>query len=202
MTIQRFLFSRSLKYSALISVFAVLLSGCQTFNMISPQAGYIASPEAIKPIPKPAQPAYYKISEAIQCVPYAREKSGIQIFGNAHTWWGQAKRKGYELSETPVIGTVMVLSKAGKLNYGHLAVVTNIIDDRTIEVTHSNWGNSPETRRVIYNRMNVIDSSRNGDWSYARFWHYASGSYGSSYKVSGFIHPQNAMQQVSMQSVK
>lgn len=181
---------------------AVCLTACETFNTISPQAGYLASPEAIRPIQKPPIPAYYKIAEPIQCVPYAREQSGVQIFGNAHTWWPQAKAKGYEVSKTPEIGTVMVLSRAGKLNYGHLAVVTNIIDDKTIEVTHSNWGDSRETRRVIYNSMNVIDSSRTGDWSRARFWHYASSSYGSSYAVSGFIHPHMAAQQLSMRDVK
>ena len=27
----------------------------------------------------------------LQCVPYARQVSGIRIFGDAHTWWGQAE---------------------------------------------------------------------------------------------------------------
>ena len=27
----------------------------------------------------------------LQCVPYARQVSGIRIFGDAHTWWDQAE---------------------------------------------------------------------------------------------------------------
>ena len=27
----------------------------------------------------------------LQCVPYARDVSGIQIYGDAHTWWDQAQ---------------------------------------------------------------------------------------------------------------
>lgn len=29
----------------------------------------------------------------LQCVPYARQISGIQIYGDAWTWWGQAEGK-------------------------------------------------------------------------------------------------------------
>ena len=27
----------------------------------------------------------------LQCVPYARQVSGIRIYGDAHTWWDQAE---------------------------------------------------------------------------------------------------------------
>ena len=29
----------------------------------------------------------------LQCVPYAREHSGIKLFGDAYTWWDQAEGK-------------------------------------------------------------------------------------------------------------
>ena len=39
----------------------------------------------------------------LQCVPYARQLTGIQIFGDAHTWWGQAAGK-YERGRAPKVG--------------------------------------------------------------------------------------------------
>jgi len=140
------------------------------------------------PPPKHSVDAYYTIKEPLQCVPYAREVSGIPIRGNAHTWWDKAAGK-YQRSHTPRVGAVMVLSKTSRLKYGHLAVVTKVINSRNIEVTHSNWGGDRRTRSFIYNRMPVVDTSPNNDWSSARFWDYPSGSYGSVYAVSGFIYP-------------
>lgn len=123
-------------------------------------------------------------------MPYARNVSGIPIRGNAHTWWVQAKEKGYTRSARPKVGSVMVLSKTSRLKYGHLAVVTRIIDSRNIEVEHANWGGNRETRMIAYKRMPVVDTSKNNNWSSARFWNYPSASYGSVYKVSGFIYPK------------
>jgi len=136
----------------------------------------------------PGQKPYYRISKSMQCVPYAREASGIPIYGNAHTWWGQAKDK-YPRSSRPSVGAVMVLSKTSRLRYGHLAVVTRVIDSRNIEVEHVNWGGDKKTRRIVYKSMPVKDSSKFNDWSQARFWNYPSKSYGSVYAVSGFILP-------------
>lgn len=135
---------------------------------------------------------YHNLSKHTQCVPYARDASGIQIRGNAHTWWDQAKSKGYTCSTSvPQVGAVMVLSKTSRLRYGHLAVVKRVIDNRNIEVEHANWGSDKATRMIAYKRMPVVDSSKNNDWSSARFWNYPSKSYGRVYKVSGFIYPKN-----------
>lgn len=138
-------------------------------------------------IPMPGGAPYYNLKKPIQCVPYAREASGIPIRGDAHTWWYQAKGR-YERGNTPKVGAVMVLSKTKRLKYGHLAVVTKVNDSRNIEVEHANWGSDWATRRVVYKSMPVKDVSVNNDWSRARFWHYPSKSYGSVYSVSGFIY--------------
>ncbi|MGB0720379.1 MAG: CHAP domain-containing protein, partial [Bdellovibrionales bacterium] len=135
-----------------------------------------------------SRPVFYPTDKHMQCVPYARDVSGISIRGDAHTWWDQAKGR-YVRTHTPQVGAVMVLSKTKRLKYGHVAVVKRIIDKRTIEVEHTNWGGDLKSRCVVYENMPVIDSSPNGDWSRARFYHYASGSFGSNYKVSGFILP-------------
>jgi len=175
-------------------------TGCQTTSAPSTSINRDAFP----PIPmdkpptphwfkaQPNEPAYYTIPKQIQCVPYAREVSGIPIRGNAHTWWGQAKGK-YGRTSEPDIGAVMVLSKTARLKYGHLAVVKNIVDSRTIEVEHTNWGGSMKSRKIVYTRMPVKDISPNNDWSMTRFYNYPSGTFGRAYKVSGFILPNHYM---------
>tara|TARA_B100000508_G_scaffold140803_1_gene143531 strand:+ start:1071 stop:1556 length:486 start_codon:yes stop_codon:yes gene_type:complete len=130
---------------------------------------------------------YYSLREPIQCVPYAREASGIPIRGDAHTWWRQAAGR-YERGSVPKVGAVMVLSKTERLKYGHVAVVTKIIDSRNIEVQHANWGGDHKTRRIVYKAMPVKDVSATNDWSRSRFWHYPSKTYGSVYPTSGFIY--------------
>lgn len=135
-------------------------------------------------------PHYYNVNEPIQCVPYARDISGISIYGDAHTWWGAAAGR-YQRGHVPALGAVLVLSKTSHLKYGHLAVVKRVVDARTIEVAHSNWGYNRETRCVNYHRMPVRDVSVNNDWSKVRFWDYPSGTYGKVYPVSGFIYPHS-----------
>lgn len=132
--------------------------------------------------------AGYRVAEPISCVPYARDVSGLQIRGDAHTWWHQAAGK-YKRSQRPKVGAVFVLSKSSRLRYGHLSVVKRIINSRTIEVAHSNWGSDKTSRSVIYERMRVEDVSPKNDWTRARFWNYHTGAYGSPYIASGFIYP-------------
>lgn len=138
--------------------------------------------------PPPNKGAFYSIDAPIQCVAYAREVSGIPIYGDAHTWWYQAKNAGYKRGHVPRDGAILVLSKTSKLKYGHLAVVTKVLNEREIEVTHSNWGDNHDRRCVIYNAMRVQDLSNEGDWSRVRFWNYEINGWGLPYAVSGFIY--------------
>lgn len=131
--------------------------------------------------------AYYSVSKPVQCVPYARQVSGFQIYGDAYQWWDHAAGK-YKRGTTPQIGAVMVLSKTNRLKYGHLAVVKRVVNTRKIEVEHSNWGSDRKTRSIIYKRMPVIDVSMNNDWSQVQFYNYPSKTFGSSYRASGFIY--------------
>lgn len=156
----------------LLSGLIFVLSACSATDALAPLG--------------PKKP-YYRISDSIQCVPYARKVSGIPIMGDAHTWWGQAQGR-YETGHTPRVGAVLVLSKTSRLKYGHVAVVKRIIDNRTIEVAHANWGGDRYTRSYVYKNMPVKDVSKNNDWSRLRFWHYPSESFGSVYPASGFIY--------------
>lgn len=50
--------------------------------------------------PTIARAADQPSSSYLQCVPFARELSGIQIYGDAHTWWRQV-RFAYERGNVP-----------------------------------------------------------------------------------------------------
>lgn len=127
-------------------------------------------------------------SEAIQCVPYAREVSGIQIYGDAHTWWDKAS-PNYARGESPRPGAVLVLARTRQMPSGHVAVVKRVISDREIDVTHSNWGGDRRSRRMIYDSMRAEDVSAKNDWSKVRFWYYDTQKFGAPYKARGFIYP-------------
>ncbi|WP_138919418.1 CHAP domain-containing protein, partial [Oceanicola sp. S124] len=42
----------------------------------------------------------------VWCVPFARNLSGVDIRGNARTWWSQAQ-DSFGVSKTPAVGAVM-----------------------------------------------------------------------------------------------
>jgi surface antigen len=123
-----------------------------------------------------------------QCAPYAREISGIQIFGNANTWWSQAAGK-YERGNTPKVGSVLAFASTGHMRLGHVAMVSAIVSDREVLLTHANW-----SRRggVEYN-VRAIDVSADGDWSEVKVWYGPNGDLGTSiYPTKGFIYANGA----------
>lgn len=69
------------------------------------------------------EPQVTDYSANLQCVPFARQVSGVQIFGNANTWWGQAAGR-YPRSSSPAFGSVFVLQGYNTTARGHVAVVT------------------------------------------------------------------------------
>lgn len=120
----------------------------------------------------------------LQCVPYARAQSGIEIRGNAGTWWAQAEGR-YNRGEEPRVGAVMVLRPSRAMPIGHVAVVAEIVDDRTIYLNHANWSGPGRIER----RALAVDVSENGDWSSVRVWYGPQGSLGlRSNPVFGFIY--------------
>lgn len=123
-----------------------------------------------------------------QCVPYARQVSGIQIYGDAYTWWEKAPPR-YQRGQMPRAGAVLVLRNTARMRHGHLAVVRRVINTREIDVTHSNWGNDWNTRRIIYDSARVRDVSPRNDWSSVSFWNYQSKGFGAAYAAFGFIYP-------------
>lgn len=135
-----------------------------------------------------AKPRIVTPPKRLQCVPYAREQSGLPIRGDAWTWWNQAKGK-YQRTSRPVVGSVIVFSKTQRNRYGHLAVVTQIVSDREIVASHANWLNKGK----IHIDTPIRDVSPNNDWSSVKVWYTPGGVMGKSpYPVSGFILPPGA----------
>lgn len=139
--------------------------------------------------PAMARAADNSSSEYLQCVPFARELSGIQIYGDAHTWWRQA-RFAYERGNIPQPGAVLSLKSHGKMQLGHVAVVSKIIDDRNILLSHANWSPINGRRGQIERNVTAVDVSKNGDWSRVKIWYAPIQALGkTAYPVNGFIYP-------------
>jgi surface antigen len=113
--------------------------------------------------------------------------SGIPIHGDAWTWWNQAAGN-YQRGCLPVPGAVLVLARTNKLPRGHLAVVTQVLAPRDINVTHTNWGSDWLSRRVTYESVRVQDVSPANDWTSVRFWNDEAGVFGFPYPAMGFIY--------------
>ena len=123
-----------------------------------------------------------------QCVPYAREISGIQIRGNANTWWGQAAGR-YERGHQPKIGAVLSFRSTGRMRVGHVAMVSKIVSDREVLLTHANWSRPGR----IETDVRAVDVSTAGDWSMVKVWYAPQGDLGtSSYPTNGFIYADKA----------
>ena len=57
-----------------------------------------------------------------QCAPYARLVSGVEIHGNANTWWNQAEGK-YQRGSVPKVGAVLAFAASRRMPIGHVAMV-------------------------------------------------------------------------------
>jgi surface antigen len=120
-----------------------------------------------------------------QCVTFARMFSGIDIHGDAHTWWRQAQGH-FATGERPRMGSVLAFRASGRMRLGHVAVVSEILNDRLIRVTHANWGGS---RGKVEENVTVADVSEAGDWSAVKVWYNPIDDLGSTvYPTYGFIY--------------
>jgi surface antigen len=124
-----------------------------------------------------------------QCVPFARLMSGIQIFGDAYTWWRQAVGR-YETGFTPRAGAVLCFKPTERMRLGHVAVVSQVLTDRIIQITHANWSPIEGSRGKIEKDVTLVDVSPGGDWSAVKVWYDPSRDLGgSTYPTYGFIYP-------------
>ena len=123
-----------------------------------------------------------------QCAPFARMISGIQLFGAAASWWGQAIGK-YTQGSAPKMGAVLVFKAIGSMRSGHVATVSQIVSDRIIKVTHANWSIINGHRGQVEKDVTVVDTSAKGDWSQVRVWYAPLQDLGTrAYPAFGFIY--------------
>jgi surface antigen len=130
--------------------------------------------------------AYARWGGGISCVPYARNASGIDVAGNAWQWWDNAAGR-YARGSRPEPGSVLSFAANGRMRMGHVAVVSNVINAREIEVDQANWW-GPGMRGGVSRGVPVVDVSENNDWTAVRVGLGRSGEFGSVYPTNGFIY--------------
>ena len=130
---------------------------CHLKPILAASLALASVPLLLAPPPVAAQSSSY-----LQCVPYARELSGIQIYGDARTWWDQADGK-YARGKRPQKGAVMVFKPYRNMRLGHVAYVSAVIDSRTVRLTHANWSEINGRRGQVERNVPAIDVSPNND---------------------------------------
>jgi hypothetical protein len=129
-----------------------------------------------------------------ECVPFARALSGIDITGDAWTWWDQAAGR-FARGRAPEVGSVMVFRASEEMPLGHVAVVTAVLGPRSVLVSHRNWAGGLEKGRIDLDRP-VEDASPRNDWSRVRVWHAATGQLGpGAHALAGFVHARSSERQ-------
>jgi surface antigen len=129
------------------------------------------------------------LNEGLQCVPYARALTGVEIRGDAWTWWGQAEGR-YQRGAKPRVGAIMAFRPHGNMRLGHVAAVRKIIDSRTLIISHANWSTIDGVRGHIEEDVRVVDASEANDWSRVRVWYTPNEALGGTeWPLHGFIYP-------------
>lgn len=137
-----------------------------------------------------------------QCVTFARALSGVQLFGDAWTWWRQATGK-YEKGAAPKAGAVLVFKPEGRMRHGHVAVVSQVLTDRIIQITHANWSPIEGGRGKVERDVTAVDVSPRGDWSQVKVWYEPTQGMGTrAYSTYGFIYGAAAASQVKLDEAR
>lgn len=176
-------FSRILRITAVIGCVCVL-TACGT------------TPSRPK-TPRPTS-AHSPADDGIQCAPYARQHSKVALYGDANTWWDQAKGR-YARRDYPTLGAIMVLYQYAGPSRAHVAVIRNIDSDFEIRVDHANWLNDGR----IYLADPVRDTNRDGSWQSVNVYNMQTGHWGSrTYAVQGFIGPDRANNDIPISEIQ
>ena len=127
-------------------------------------------------------------SQYWQCAPFAREISGIQLFGRAAAWWAQAEGR-YDRGNAPRVGSVLSFKSVGRMPAGHVAMVSEVVSERVIRITHANWSPINGRRGQVEHDVEVMDVSPANDWTQVRVWYAPLQGLGTSaYPTNGFIY--------------
>lgn len=166
---------------AVVALLAFCLAGCASND------GYDRSTLAL-PSPVTEGTRVETPPHPLECVPYARARSGVQLFGNAGSWWVSADGR-YAKGQRPLLGSVIVLTGYAGPGRGHVGVVSELVSSREIRIDHANWLGDG----AIYLDDPVADVSPDNRWTEVRVWNARTRSWGTrTYLVEGFIGPSRA----------
>ena len=124
----------------------------------------------------------------LSCVPFARMATGMNISGNGGRWWHNAAGS-YARGQQPERGSVLSFPGSGGMRSGHVAVVSRVVNSRTIQIDHANWGGPGLRRGQVLRGAVVVDVSDRNDWTAVRHQvGFDSTTFGRTYPTHGFIY--------------
>ncbi len=128
------------------------------------------------------------ISGGLSCVPFARMATGMNISGDARMWWYNAAG-AYARGNTPERGSILAFTASGGMSRGHVAVVSRVVNSRTIHIDHANWGGPGIRRGAVMRGVVVVDASDRNDWTAVRVQvGHDDSAFGRTYSTHGFIY--------------
>jgi hypothetical protein len=150
--------------------------------LLTPVASRAPAPGFGTPILPVAQ------TSGLSCVPFARMATGINISGDARTWWHNAAGS-YARGQLPERGAVLAFMSSGGMSRGHVGVVSRVVNARTIELDHANWAGPGIRRGTVMRGVVVVDVSDRNDWTSVRVQvGHTAESFGRTYPTHGFIY--------------
>ena len=127
-------------------------------------------------------------SGGLSCVPFARMATGMTISGDARLWWYNAAG-AYRRGQEPERGAVLAFMASGGMSRGHVAVVSQVVNDRTLLIDHANWGGPGIRRGTVMRSVTVVDVSDRNDWTAVRVQvGHSAEAFGRTYPTHGFIY--------------
>jgi surface antigen len=126
-------------------------------------------------------------AKAWNCVQFVHQVSSVKLSGDAWQWW-YAALGHYDRGKRPEKSAVLVFDRTSRMNHGHVALVSRLIDKRTIEIDHANWSIGRIGRGKISRNVRVVDVSERNDWTSVRVWNGVNDCFGSTYRTLGFVY--------------
>ena len=157
------------------------------------QAALLTPVAARAPLPPVGTPILHVAQTAgLSCVPFARMATGMNISGDARLWWHNAAGS-YARGQAPERGAVLAFMASGGMSRGHVAVVSRVINLRTIEIDHANWAGPGIRRGAVLRGVTVVDVSDRNDWTSVRVQvGHTAENFGRTYATHGFIYNRPA----------
>lgn len=120
---------------------------------------------------------------SVQCAPYAREHSAVNLRGAAASWWGEAQGQ-YNRTSSPCGGC------AGVSIYRQAAIGPCFCGQTGAKFPPCAGGSRKLGAGEVTHRAPVVDVSPNNNWTRVRVWWSPIHAMGKTvYPVYGFIEP-------------